>query len=309
MVCAAVGHLRPPMMCNVATQYCLRLFVKAGYLFRVNQADWEKALTTNIVWRPLVVTGAAVVMVIGTLAGFGLLGTRVEESSGGAFAADATLLTPATRAFSLWSLIYLGLLGYVIWQWRALDSPRAARLAWPAAASMLLNALWLGVTQLGWLWPSVVVILALAVVLGVLVRWLGESPPTSRIEAVVVDGTFGVYLGWVSVASVANITAVLVDAGIDPGAPWAEVLAVAVLAVAALLGVGYTARLGGRWAIAAAMAWALAWIAVGRLAGPLYSNVTAVAAILAAMAILAATAVLRRSDPVPLPVRSGAGHG
>ena len=48
-------------------------------------------------------------MVLGTLAGFGLLGTRVEESSGGAFAADATLVTPAGPAFSLWSLIYLGL--------------------------------------------------------------------------------------------------------------------------------------------------------------------------------------------------------
>ena len=271
--------------------------------------EWEKALTEQRIWRPLVVTGSAVVMVIGTLAGFGLLGTRVEESSGGAFAADATLLTPATPAFSLWSLIYLGLLGYVIWQWRALDSPRAARIAWPAAASMLLNALWLGVTQLGWLWPSVAVILTLALVLGVLVRRLGAHPPTSRLEAVVVDGTFGVYLGWVSVASVANITAVLVDAGIDPGAPWAEVLAVAVLVGAALLGIVYAARLGGRWAIAAAMAWALAWIAVGRLAGPLYSTATAVAAVLAGVAVLAATAVLRRADPVPFPARSGAGHG
>ncbi|MCA0251448.1 MAG: tryptophan-rich sensory protein [Actinobacteria bacterium] len=266
-------------------------------------------MTTRQVWRPLAVTVSAVVMVIGTLAGFGLLGTRVEESSGGAFAADATLLTPATPAFSVWSLIYIGLLGYVIWQWRTLDSPRAARIAWPAAASMLLNALWLGVTQLGWLWPSVVVILVLAVVLGVLVRRLGETPPRSRIEAVVVDGTFGVYLGWVSVASVANITAVLVDAGVDPGAPWAEVLAAVVLVVAALLGVGYAVRLGGRWAIAAAMVWALAWIAVGRLAGPLYSTPTAIAAALAAVAILAATAILRRGDHAATSERLGAGHG
>ena len=266
-------------------------------------------MTSRQIWRPLAVTVAAVVMVIGTLAGFGLLGTRVEESSGGAFAADATLLTPATPAFSIWSLIYVGLLGYVIWQWRALGNPRATRIAWPAAASMLLNALWLGVTQLGWLWPSVAVILSLALVLGVLVQRLGEDPPRSRIEAVVVDGTFGVYLGWVSVASVANITAVGVAAGVDPGAPWADVLAVVVLAVAALLGTGYAIRLGGRWATAAAMVWALAWIAVGRLAGPLYSTATGVAAILAGVAVLAATAVLRRTDPVRSPARSGTDHG
>ncbi|MEA5116290.1 MAG: tryptophan-rich sensory protein, partial [Propionicimonas sp.] len=152
-------------------------------------------MTSRQVWRPLAVTGSAVVMVVGTLAGFGLIGTRVEESVGGAFATDATLITPASTAFSIWSLIYVGLLAYVIWQWRALGSPRAARIAWPAAGSMLLNALWLGVTQIGWLWPSVVVILVLALVLGVLVRRLAQSPPTSRLEALVVDGTFGVYLG------------------------------------------------------------------------------------------------------------------
>ncbi|MEA4944023.1 MAG: tryptophan-rich sensory protein [Propionicimonas sp.] len=252
-------------------------------------------MTSRQVWRPLAVTGSAVVMVVGTLAGFGLIGTRVEESVGGAFATDATLITPASTAFSIWSLIYVGLLAYVIWQWRALGSQRAALIAWPAAVSMLLNALWLGVTQIGWLWPSVLVILVLALVLGVLVRRLAERPPTSRLEALVVDGTFGVYLGWVSVASVANITAVLVDAGVDPGAPWAQVFAVVVLAVAALLGVVYALRLGARWAIAAAMTWALAWIAVGRLAGPLYSTPTAVAAILAAVTILTATAVARRT--------------
>ena len=261
-------------------------------------------MTSKGVGRRLVVTASAVVMVIGTLAGFGLIGTRVEESSGGALAATATVVAPATWAFSIWSLFYVGLLVYVVWQWRAVDSPRASRIWLLAAVSMLLNGLWLGVTQIGWLWPSVLVILALALVLGVLVRRLGESRPASWIEALVVDGTFGVYLGWVSVASVANITAVLVDAGLDPGAPWADVLAGVVLAVAALLGGVYAARLGGRWAIAAAVAWALAWIAVGRLAGPLYSTPTAVAAILAAVVILAATAARRRAAPAPSPARS-----
>jgi len=183
-----------------------------------------------------------------------------------------------------------------------------------AALSMLLNAAWLGVTQVGLLWLSVVVILTLAVVLGLLVQRLGQSPPASRVEAVVVDGTFGVYLGWVSVATVANITAVLVDAGVDPGGIWSEALAVLVLAVAALLGAVYAFRLDGRWAIAAAMTWAVGWIAAGRLGGPLYSTATAVAAIAAGIAILAATAYARSrrtarpADIAPLATTS-AGRG
>lgn len=275
-------------------------------MFSAGAMRWEQALTSTPTWRAGLVTACAVVMVLGTLAGFGLLGTRVEESSGGAFAADATLVTPAGPAFSLWSLIYLGLLGYVVWQWRAGASRRAARIAGPAAASMVLNALWLGVTQVGWLWPSVVVILALAVVLGVLVRRLGESRPASRVEAVVVDGTFGVYLGWVSVASVANVTAVLVAGGVDPGPAWSTVLAVAVLGVAALLGAWFAVRLGGRWAIAAAMAWALGWIAVGRLSGEPASLPAAAAAVLAGLAILAVTAVVRARGPAPSGQRSAA---
>ena len=253
---------------------------------------WEELLTAIRIRQAAIVSACAAVMALGTLAGFGLIGTRVEDSSGGAFAADATLVTPAGPAFSIWSLIYLGLLGCVAWQWR--PNERTDRIWWLAGASMLLNALWLGVTQAGWLWASVLVILALAVVLGLLIRRLGERPPGSRVEAAVVDGTFGVYLGWVSVAAVANVAAVLVATGVDLGPTWSTTLAVTVLAVAALLGAWFARELGGRWAVAAAMAWALCWVAVGRLTDGPRSVVTALAALLAAVAIAGVTAVARR---------------
>nr|WP_226966295.1 TspO/MBR family protein [Tessaracoccus defluvii] len=200
---------------------------------------------------------------------------------------------PAGPAFSIWSLIYVGLIAFVIWQWFHPGSERATRITWLTAASMILNAIWLGVTQVGWLWPSVVVILTLAVVLGLLLRCLGESRPTSTLEAVVVDGTFGVYLGWVAVASVANVTAVLVASGVDPGEGVATVLAVVVLAVAVALGAVFALALAARWTVAAAMAWALAWIAVGRLTSGPASVTVAVAAVVSALAILAVTAYAR----------------
>ena len=62
-------------------------------------------------------TVAEIGCILGTLVGVGVLGTRVEESSGGALAADATLLAPASPAFSIWSVIYGGLAAYTIWQW------------------------------------------------------------------------------------------------------------------------------------------------------------------------------------------------
>ena len=195
--------------------------------------------------RQLLVTAGAVVMIAGTLFGFGLIGTRVEETAGGSFAADATLLSPATRAFSIWSVIYLGLIAYVVWQWLPANtrSPRARRIGWLSALSMALNGAWLLVTQAGALWLSVVVIAMLALTVGQLVRVLGE--PRTLTERIVLDGTFGLYLGWVAVATLANVTAVLVASGIDPRPEIAEYWAVAVLALGAGLGVVLARVLGG----------------------------------------------------------------
>jgi hypothetical protein len=242
--------------------------------------------------RQVAVTAAEVFCVLGTLAGVGVLGTRVAESSGGALAADATLIAPAGAAFAIWTPIYLGLAGFTVYQWLPTQTtePRHRAIGWLAAASMVLNAAWLLVTQQDWIWVSVVVMAALVVTLGVLVRRLQEHPSYGHGETVLVDGTFGLYLGWVAVAACANVTAALVASGVDPGGFVAELAAVVVLAVAAAVGVLLARRLGGRWAVAGAMAWGLLWIAWGRLADEPRSALVAVAAVVAAVVVLTAAA-------------------
>ena len=169
-------------------------------------------LSTADQTRRFAVVAAEIFCVVGTLFGIGVLGTRVEESSGGALAATATLVAPAGPAFSIWTPIYLGLLGYAVWQLAPANAvrERVRSTGWLAAASMVLNALWLLVTQQGWIWVSVVVIVALAFTLGVLVLRLTREAPRSTWERVLLDGTFGLYLGWVAVATCANVTAALV---------------------------------------------------------------------------------------------------
>lgn len=244
--------------------------------------------------RRVVVVLAEVFCVIGTLFGVGVFGERVEESSGGALAADATLIAPAGPAFSIWTAIYIGLAAYTVWQFlpRNAVADRTRATGWLAAASMVLNATWLLVTQQGWIWVSVVVIVVLALVLGLLVRELNRRPAGS-VERVVVDGTFGLYLGWVAVATCANITAAAESSGADLGATGAQVAAVGVLVVATGLGVVLALTLGARWTIAAASAWGLAWIAVGRLTDEPRSVVVGVVAVVAALVVLAVTAWLR----------------
>ena len=254
-------------------------------------------------WRQGAVLVSEVACIFGTLVGVGVIGTRVEESSGGNLSANATLIAPAVPAFSIWSVVYAGLAAYTIWQLLpvAATDPRARATGWLAAASMLLNAAWLLVTQVGWLWVSVGVIVTLVLVLGVLVRRLTEIPARGRLDRVILDGTFGLYLGWVAVATCANIAATLVASGVKPASPLADVIAAVVLLVAAGVGVHLARQLGGRYAVAGAMAWGLGWIAVGRLGDAPRSTITAVAAIAAAViVVVAAVRVHRQADGLVL---------
>jgi hypothetical protein len=244
------------------------------------------------------VTLAEVSCLLGTLVGLGVLGRRVEEAAGGALAADATLLAPAGPAFTIWTPIYLGLLGYTIWQWLPgqATAPRHRAIGWLVAASMALNAGWLLVTQRGWLWASVVVIVVLLTVLVALMVRVQRTPPSGSrwAELLLVDGTFGAYLGWVTVATCANVTAALVASGVRPEPPLDDLAAVAVLAVVALVGMLLARRLEGRFAVAGAMIWGLAWIAVGRTADLPPAMPVAVVALFVALVIAADTLRARR---------------
>ena len=239
--------------------------------------------------RQVTVTAAEIFCVVGTLVGVGVLGTPVESSSGGALSADATLLAPAGTAFSIWSVIYVGLAAYTVLQWLPgqATSARDRSIGWLAAASMVLNAGWLLVTQRGWVEVSVLVIVALLAVLVALVRRLDRLTGHGTVDRVVRDGTFGLYLGWVAVATFANVAAALAASSLT--APEPVVLAGALLGLAALVGlhVALARVVGPRWTVVGATAWGLAWVTVGRLTDQPESLLVGVAAAVAAAAVLA----------------------
>ena len=69
-------------------------------------------------WFMPITTAVAVVVAIGlAFIGSGALGgTAVSDAAGGALLADATPLAPASTAFSIWSVIYVGLAVYAVYQ-------------------------------------------------------------------------------------------------------------------------------------------------------------------------------------------------
>ena len=239
--------------------------------------------------RQIVVISSATFAVLGAFIGSGAAGgTPIAEASGGALAADATLIAPGGPAFAIWTPIYLGLVGYAIWQ--ALPAQKAdvrqRRLGYPLAVSLVLNAFWILSVQFELLALSVPVIVALLVALVGIFRLLRRSPPKNFVETILVDGTMGLYLGWVSVATAANIAAVLVTAGFTGFGLNPDVWGVLVIALTGLVGVGLSRYGRGRLAPTAALGWGLSWVAVARLTGPALSIPTAVAATVAVIVIV-----------------------
>ena len=251
----------------------------------------------------LIVGGAAAIAVAAWGSGaFG--GDAIQNASSGALAATATVLAPGTGAFSIWSLIYLALIVTAIFH--ALPSratsPHYRALGWWLLASLVLNAAWITVAQLGLLGLTVPVIALLVAVLARCFVILRALPPTSGIDRVVLGLTVGLYLGWASVATVANVTAVLEFSELDLTFLSQSVWIVTVLTVTAAIALALVLGARRRFlalGVATAATWGLAWIAVGRLTDGPESQVAVVAAIVAAGLVgVAGVVAALRTDQV-----------
>lgn len=246
---------------------------------------------------PAIVTlFAVVVAIIGAFFGSGAVGGGgVTDSAGGWLDADATPIAPASSAFSIWSVVYVGLAAYAVWQLgrTARSSERQRRLRPWIAGSALMNAAWLGVVSLDSLLGSVAVILVLLLVLIRTLSLMMSTQTSGWVETLLVDGTMGLYLGWVCVAVVANITAWLAGGvGLDGFDGW-ELATVAIITVAAVIAIALAFFTRGRVAPALATAWGLAWIAVARTEGQFESQTLVWAAAVASAAVLLAVVVAR----------------
>lgn len=246
--------------------------------------------------RQAVVLVTSLLAIVAAFIGSGAAGgTPIQDAAGGWLDADSTLIAPARSAFGIWSVIYTGMLAYAIWQVLPAQrtSARHRRIGYAVAASLVLNAVWIGVVQLDLLWLSLPVIVVLLVVLAWLFVQLRRMPPSGVVDAVVTDGSIGLYLGWVIVATAANATAVLQAAGFEGWGLPAEAWAIGVISAAALVGIALAIWGRGRIAPALSLSWGLAWVAVGRLTDEPSSTATGIAAAIAAAVVLLVTLVAR----------------
>jgi len=151
------------------------------------------------------------------------------------------LFAPAGLTFAIWGLIYLLLALHVLYQWGLFHqtgrqhSALLGRVGLLFSLSSLANTAWVFAWHYDLIGLSTLLIISILVLLILINRTLGAMEPT-KAERLLVTVPFSIYFGWITVATVANITVWLVSINWS-GFGLAESLwAVAIIAIAAAIG-------------------------------------------------------------------------
>jgi hypothetical protein len=203
---------------------------------------------------------------------------------------------PAGYVFSIWFVIYVGLIAFTVFQ--ALpgqrDNPYLRRIGYLYALSCAANVAWL------FLWHYQVFALTLVAMLALLLLltaiYLGLGIGQARVVALekwLIHVPFSVYLGWITVATIANVTSLLDYLGwngwgIAPQT-WAVIMLVAATAIAAAVSLTR-----GDVAYVLVIVWAFVGIATKHAGTPVVSITAWITALIVAATLIAGVPLARQ---------------
>lgn len=139
-----------------------------------------------------------------------LYGQTIGDISNTRFA--NVLIIPANYAFAIWGLIYLGLLGFGIYQLlpEQRQNPRLRSVRPLLILACIAQAIWVFSFLSQQFWLSVVFMLLILVpLLGCYLKLGVGKQPVGRAEKWLAQVPFGIYLGWISVATIVNVAIAL----------------------------------------------------------------------------------------------------
>jgi translocator protein len=125
-----------------------------------------------------------------------------------------SLFTPAGITFSIWSIIYLLLIGFVLLQWFRLrhENTQVYReISFLFILSCLFNMTWIIVWHYLLVWLSVGIMLSLLVTLIAIFLKLENQTTKGFASGTLIKLPFTIYLAWICVATIANISTALVS--------------------------------------------------------------------------------------------------
>jgi hypothetical protein len=216
----------------------------------------------------------------------------------------SVFVVPAAYVFTIWGVIYSFLLAYTIWQAlpRNRELPALRAIGYLPALAGLLNAVWLVLFQFE-VWVA-----ALAVMAGLLVTlivihqrlWAHRAGMSGR-DTLLVRTPFSIYLGWITVATIANVAQTLAAIGFTGFGLPPEVLAAVVLLVGLAIAATFVTRYRDV-AYGLVIVWAYAGIVVKEQDTALVAAAAGLGALV--VAVLVVLSLARRGGGTQAPVRS-----
>ena len=151
------------------------------------------------------------------------------------------LFVPVGLTFSIWSVIYIGLGLFVLYQLGMLTKGKDEHLSivknigWLFVISSVGNISWIFFWHYQLIALSMVAMILILSSLVMIYLRLKETNAMSKKEKMFVHSTFSIYLGWISVATIANVTTLLVNINWSGWGLTPQIWTVIVLTVATVL--------------------------------------------------------------------------
>ena len=196
------------------------------------------------------------------------------KTTGALSDAYPNLFVPAGVTFSIWGIIYILLVTFCVIQFTTSHQAVITRMGWLFGLSCIFNALWIVAWHYERLPMSLILMLGLLVSL-IWINFFIRDLPAGFIKA-----AFGIYLGWICIATIANVTALLVNYDWGGFGISEETWTIIMIAVGALLVSLTIWRLDNPF-IGLSVVWAFAGIMIKRQAD--YRVILVTAAIAAAV--------------------------
>ena len=194
-----------------------------------------------------------------------------------------TRITPAGYAFAIWSLIYLGLIAFSIYQALPSNATRFRSVRTVYILNCAANCAWL------YFWHQEMMLICAAVIflmLGTLAFINVKLLITDSLEEFwLAKFPFGLYFGWITVATILNVAIALVSLNFQTTDSLAVTLSAVLILVATVLGVVIRFKLVNIF-YPLAIAWALTAIAVKQSGQTLIVASAAVGVIVLLIAVL-----------------------
>ncbi|SHH75972.1 lantibiotic ABC transporter permease [Clostridium grantii] len=154
----------------------------------------------------------------------------------------ANLFAPAGITFAIWGLIYLLLAGYTIYQLGFLqkDSSKAKeglfkKIGLYFSISSIANVIWI----LCWHYrviPSTMILMIVLLVCLIIIVLEIKKVELSFKDKLFIKLPFSIYFGWITIATIANVTTLLVSIGWDGFGISEEIWTIIIILVGLLIG-------------------------------------------------------------------------